>query len=211
MSKACRHTPSENSSPRLVLWAALIINASMFVVEIVAGTVAGSVSLYADALDFLGDAFNYGISLAVVGLSLTRRAQAALFKGLTMGVLGFWVLGEVVWRIFAGGVPEPLTMSVVAVAALIANGIVAVMLYRFRTAESNLRSAWICSRNDVFGNLAVLVAAAGVFGTGTLWPDVIVAAVMATLALQGSWIVIRHAFGELRTARAQAEPSFADS
>lgn len=201
MSEACCQTPAEPSNPRFVLWAALLVNAAMFVVEIAAGAVAGSVSLYADALDFLGDAFNYAISLAVVGLSLTRRAQAALFKGLTMAVLGFWVLGEVVWRVFAGGVPEPLTMSVVGFAALLANGVVAVMLYRFRTSESNLRSAWICSRNDVFGNLAVIGAAAGVFGTGTLWPDVIVAAVMATLALQGSWIVIAHAFGELRTAR----------
>lgn len=210
MSASCCPTPSEPSSPRLVLWVALAINAAMFIVEIAAGTIAGSVSLYADALDFLGDSFNYAISLAVVGLSLTRRAQAALFKGATMGVLGFWVLGEVAWRIYSGGVPEPLTMGVVGVAALIANGIVAVMLYRFRTSESNLRSAWICSRNDVFGNLAVLVAAAGVFGTGTLWPDVIVAAVMATLALQGSLIVVRHARAELRTARTTPTPSPAE-
>ena len=203
----CDHNP-EPSTSRLILWIALAINAAMFVVEIVAGVIAGSVSLHADALDFLADSFNYAISLAVLGLALTWRARAAMLKGVTMAVLGVWVLGEVVWQIVVGRVPEPLVMGAVGTAALLANAGVAVMLYRFRSAESNLRSAWICSRNDVLGNLAVLVAAVGVFGTGTLWPDVIVATVMASLAIQGSWTVIRQSLGELNgaTAATNAEP-----
>lgn len=192
----CQHNPEPETS-RLILWVALAVNAAMFVVEIVAGVVAGSVSLHADALDFLGDSFNYAISLAVLGLALTWRARAAMLKGITMGALGLWVLYEVVWQITVGRVPEPFVMGAVGTAALLANAGVAVMLYRFRSAESNLRSAWICSRNDVLGNLAVLLAALGVFGTGTLWPDAIVATVMASLAMQGSWTVLRQSASEL--------------
>jgi Co/Zn/Cd efflux system component len=195
----CNHTPEPDTS-RLILWIALAINAAMFAVEIVAGVVAGSVSLHADALDFLADSFNYAISLSVIGLALTWRARAAMFKGLTMGALGLWVIGEVVWQIVSGRVPEPFVMGAVGTAALLANAGVAVLLYRFRSAESNLRSAWICSRNDVLGNLAVLLAAAGVLGTGTLWPDVIVASIMASLAIQGSWVVVRQSLGELNGA-----------
>lgn len=202
MSAGCCHHTPEPSTSRLILWIALAVNAAMFAVEMVAGVIAGSVSLHADALDFLGDSFNYAISLAVIGLALTWRARAAMFKGITMAALGFWVIGEVIWQIVSGRVPEPLVMGVVGTAALLANAGVAAMLYRFRSAESNLRSAWICSRNDVFGNLAVLLAAAGVFGTGTLWPDVIVATLMASLAIQGSWTVIRQSFGELNEADA---------
>lgn len=197
MSAACcGHNPEPEAS-RLILWVALAVNAAMFVVEIVAGVVAGSVSLHADALDFLGDSFNYAISLAVLGFALTWRARAAMLKGITMGALGLWVLYEVVWQITVGRVPEPFVMGAVGTAALLANAGVAVMLYRFRAAESNLRSAWICSRNDVLGNLAVLLAALGVFGTGTLWPDAIVATVMASLARQGSWTVLRQSASEL--------------
>jgi Co/Zn/Cd efflux system component len=183
---------------RLVLWIALAINASMFVTEIVAGVIADSVSLHADALDFLGDSANYAISLAVAGLALTWRARAALLKGLTLVVLGVWVVGETGWHIAYGGVPEAPVMGVIGALALLANGAVALMLYRFRESESNMRSVWICSRNDVLGNLAVLLAALGVFGTGTLWPDVIVAGVMATLSIHGGASIIRQAADELR-------------
>jgi Co/Zn/Cd efflux system component len=114
-----------------------------------------------------------------------------------MGVLGVWVIGEAAWQIYIGRVPEPIVMGAVGFAALLANAVVALMLYRFRDSEANLRSAWICSRNDVLGNLGVMVAALGVFGTGTLWPDVIVAVIMATLALQGSVTVMRQSLNEL--------------
>jgi Co/Zn/Cd efflux system component len=165
------------SAARPLLWLALGINASMFAVEVIAGLIAGSVSLHADALDFLGDSFNYAISIAVLAMALTWRARAALLKGATMSVLGLWVIGETAWHIYMSRVPEPIVI--------------------FRESEANLRSAWICSRNDVLGNLAVLLAALGVFGTGTLWPDVIVAVIMASLAFQGSVIVVRQSLDEL--------------
>jgi len=189
----CNHL----STARPLLWLALGINASMFALEVVAGLIAGSVSLHADALDFLGDSFNYAISIAVLTMALTWRARAALLKGATMGVLGLWVIGEAAWHIYIGRVPEPIVMGAVGFAALLANAVVALMLYRFRDNEANLRSAWICSRNDVLGNIAVLLAALGVFGTGTLWPDVVVAMAMATLALQGSVTVIKQSLDEL--------------
>jgi Co/Zn/Cd efflux system component len=194
-TSCCDHTPL---AARPLLWLALAINASMFAIEIVAGVIAGSVSLHADALDFLGDSFNYAISLAVIGLAPSWRACAVALKGVTMGVLGLWVIGEAAWHVSTDRLPQPFVMGAVGTLALLANLVVAGMLYRFRNAEANLRSAWICSRNDVLGNAAVLLAALGVLGTGTLWPDVIVASVMAALALQGSWIVIRQARIEMR-------------
>jgi Co/Zn/Cd efflux system component len=170
----------------------------MFITEIVAGVVAGSVSLHADALDFLGDSANYAISLAVAGLALTWRARAALMKGLTLVILGVWVIGETGWHVAQGGVPEAPVMGVIGLLALLANGVVAVMLYRFRASEANMRSVWICSRNDVLGNIAVLFAALGVLGTATLWPDVTVASVMASLSIHGGVSILRQASVELR-------------
>jgi Co/Zn/Cd efflux system component len=187
---------------RRVLWAALGINATMFLVEIVAGLAAGSVSLQADALDFMADAGNYGISLFVVGMALSYRAAAALAKGATMALFGLWVIGATVWHAVSGTLPSAVTMVAVGFAALAANAATFGLLWAYRSGDSNMRSVWLCSRNDVIGNLAVLFAALGVFGTGTGWPDVIVAAVMAALALQGAWVVIRQAAGELRAPAA---------
>ena len=183
---------------RRVLWGALLINAILFVVELAAGWAAGSVSLQADSLDFLGDAANYAISLFVLGMALRYRARAALAKGVTMGLFGVWVFGAAVWHAMLGGVPQALTMGVVGVAAFIANLAVFGLLWAYRNGDSNMRSVWLCSRNDVAGNFAVLLAAVGVFGTGTGWPDVIVAAIMAALALQGAVTVVKHSLGELR-------------
>ena len=188
---------------RRVLWIVLSINAVMFLVEIAAGVAAGSASLQADALDFLGDAGNYIISLAVVGMALRYRALAALAKGASMGAFGLWVVGTIVWHAIVGTVPEPITMGVVGVAALIANAACAMLLYAYREGDANMQSVWICSRNDVLGNLAVLLAALGVFGTGTGWPDLVVAAIMAVLALQGAWFVVQRARGELQSPAAR--------
>jgi len=197
-----------NPAYKRVLWTVLAINAIMFVVEIAAGLAAGSASLQADALDFLGDTGNYMISLAVVGMALRYRSMAALAKGLTMGVFGLWVVGTVLWHALAGTMPEPITMGVVGAAALIANAVCAVLLYAHRDGDANMQSVWICSRNDVLGNLAVLLAALGVFGTGTGWPDLIVATIMAGLALQGAAIVVRQAGRELQSSGAPPpEPS----
>ena len=188
-----------NPAYKRVLWIVLAINAVMFIVEIAAGLAAGSASLQADALDFLGDAGNYVISLAVVGMALRYRSVAALAKGVTMGAFGLWVVGTVIWHAFAGTVPEPITMGIVGAAALIANAACAVLLYAYRDGDANMQSVWICS-DDVLGNMAVLLAALGVFGTGTGWPDLIVATIMASLALQGTKIVVRQAAHELQSS-----------
>ena len=205
-TNCCQHDHGAEADPhrgdptyRRILWIVLGINALMFVVEIAAGLTAGSASLQADALDFLGDTANYAISLAVVGMALRYRATAALLKGATMGLFGLWVVSTVIWHSVMASVPEPITMGVVVFAALAANAACFGLLYARRTGDANMRSVWICSRNDVMGNLAVLLAALGVFGTGTGWPDVIVAAVMAALALQGAVLVVRHAWQELQS------------
>jgi Co/Zn/Cd efflux system component len=149
-------------------------------------------------LDFLGDAANYGISLFVVGMALRYRASAALLKGGTMGLFGLWVIATVIWHAWHGTLPSAFTMGAVGITALLANGASFGLLWAYRHGDANMRSAWICTRNDVLGNIAVLLAAVGVFGTGTGWPDVIVAAIMAALALQGAVAVVSQALGELR-------------
>jgi Co/Zn/Cd efflux system component len=183
---------------RRVLWAVLATNAAMFLVEIGAGVAAGSASLQADALDFFGDAANYAISLLVIGMALRYRAMAALGKGVSMGLFGLWVLGTVIWHVTHGTLPSAVTMGAVGVAAFAANAASFGLLWAYREGDANMRSAWICTRNDSIGNLAVLLAAAGVFGTGSGWPDIVVATVMAGLAIQGAWTVIRQSLGELR-------------
>jgi len=183
---------------RRILWAVLVINGVMFVVEIGAGLMAGSASLQADALDFLGDTANYAISLIVAGMTLRYRASAALAKGATMGLFGLWVIGTVIWHSVHGTLPSASTMGAVGFAALAANAASFRLLWAYRSGDANMRSAWICTRNDVLGNLAVLLAALGVFGTGTGWPDVIVAAIMAVLALQGAGMVVHQSLKELR-------------
>ena len=203
MSASCCNSPSDphrgNPAYRKALWAVLAINAGMFAVEIGAGMAAGSASLQADALDFLGDAANYGISLFVVGMALRYRAMAALAKGSTMAVFGLWVIGIAIWHGLQGTLPGALTMGAVGIAALAANAASFAVLWAYRDGDANMRSAWICTRNDVLGNLAVLIAALGVFGTGTGWPDIIVAIIMAGLALQGALTVLRQSAVELRT------------
>jgi Co/Zn/Cd efflux system component len=200
-ASCCEQIPDPhrgNEGYRHVLWIVLAINAAMFAVEVLAGLAAGSASLQADALDFLGDAGNYAISLFVVGMALRYRATAALLKGVTMGLFGVWVIGTILWHFLHGTLPNAFTMGAVGLAALAANAASFGLLWAYRTGDANMRSAWVCTRNDVLGNLAVLLAALGVFGTGRGWPDLIVAAIMATLALQGAWVVINQSRAELR-------------
>jgi len=192
------------TSPRYrrVLWVALVVNAAMFGVELAAGLGSGSVSLLADAVDFFGDAANYALSLAVLGMALAWRARAAWVKGVSMGAFGLFVLGRAAFVATGDSVPEHLTMGLVGALALAANVGVAALLYAWREGDANMRSVWLCSRNDAIGNLAVMGAALGVFGSGTAWPDLLVAAVMASLALSAAWSVMRQARGELRQAPA---------
>ncbi|MEH6545401.1 MAG: cation transporter [Sneathiella sp.] len=176
-----------------VLWFALIVNGGMFFIEIAMGLTFGSVSLQADALDFLGDAGNYAISLFVLSMALKIRARAAYFKGVIMGLFGLWVTASVLYHVISGTFPDARAMGLVGTLALIANTSVFILLWKHRSGDSNRRSVWLCTRNDVISNIAVLLAAIGVFGSGSGWPDVFVGAIMALLALQGSWVVIRRA------------------
>lgn len=206
-SPECPSSQSLNSPRwRRALWIALAVNAGFFLIEIVAGAAAGSVSLQADALDFLGDAANYAVSLGVASMALTWRARASLLKGATLGVFGVWILGATFYNVFAGRVPDAHTMGIIGFFALLANLFVAVMLYRFREGDSNMRSVWICSRNDAIGNMAVMLAALGVFGSGTSWPDLAVGSIMALLSLSGAWQICRHALSELREGASDGTP-----
>jgi Co/Zn/Cd efflux system component len=194
---SCALGDSVNPRFRRALWIALWVNAAMFCVELGGGFSARSVSLLADSADFLGDAANYGLSLAVFAHGLLWRSRAALVKGLTMAGFGVFVLGKMAWQIHLGVLPEPTTMGAIAVLALIANAGVALLLYAFRNGDANMRSVWLCSRNDAIGNVAVMLAAGGVFAIGQAWPDLIVAAIMGTLALSAGVSVVRQARREL--------------
>lgn len=202
MACSCSHEPAPpkpNSKFRTALWIALLINLTLFGVELIGGAYAHSSALWADALDFFGDAVNYGISLAVIGASLYWRATVALIKGLTMAVFGLVVIGKVIYAFMQGIPPEAITMGIIGVLALIANVVTAIILYAFRDGDANMKSVWLCSRNDAIGNVAVIFAAVGVFGTGSLWPDVIVAFIMASLGLSAGYHVVKQALQERRT------------
>ncbi|TNE74658.1 MAG: cation transporter [Gammaproteobacteria bacterium] len=208
---ACSCSAPEPKSPapgfRKALWIALAVNLAMFLVEGFASIQSGSVSLMADAIDFFGDSANYLLSLSVLSMGMLWRGRAAFVKGLTMTVFGLVVWIRAVWVVQSGITPEPLTMGAVGLLALVANVGVAVMLFRFRGGDSDMRSVWLCSRNDAISNIAVMGAALGVFGTGSAWPDLIVAAIMGTLAVTAGTSVIRHARQDMSEARACATPA----
>jgi cation diffusion facilitator family transporter len=186
---------------RRALWIVIAINAAMFFVEFLGGALAGSLALQADSLDFAMDAATYGLSLAVIGMAPATRAKAALLKAASLGLIAAWVLGAALWRVFVEGRPEPIAMGAIAFAALAANLLSVLLLRRWKEGDANVRSVWLCSRNDALGNVFVLVAALGVFGTGTRWPDLLVAGVMAGLFLNTSLGTARRALAELREER----------
>ncbi|MFN4240979.1 MAG: cation transporter [Erythrobacter cryptus] len=189
---------------RRALWIALVVNGVMFFVEIIAGAASGSRSLQADALDFLGDAANYAISLGVAGMALVWRARTALVKGLTIIAFALGVMVSAVWGLVAGTQPDPWTMTGVGALALVANVSVALLLYRFRSGDANMRSVWVCSRNDAINNLLVIGAGFAVLWTDSGLADLVVALIMALLGLQGGWQVVRQARYELAASGAQA-------
>lgn len=208
----CCHHDAHASAPapgnarlRRVLWAALIINLAMFLVEIFSGMHAGSQSLLADAIDFFSDAANYAITLAVLPLALVWRVRAARFKGATMLLLGVFVAARSVWALSLGQAPLAMVMGVIGLLALAANLAVALMLYTHRSEDLNMRSVWICSRNDAIGNLAVVLAALGVFGTGSVWPDSLVAGLISGMAIWGGLSILRQAGHEARASAPSAQ------
>lgn len=186
------------------LWLVIALNASMFIVEMSAGHLAKSQALQADALDFLGDALTYGISIAVIGASIRVRTNAALLKGFSLLLMGLWVLISTVYRVFLVGVPEAQIMGVVGLLALMTNVASVLLLVRYKDGDANVRSVWLCSRNDAIGNIAVMIAAVGVWGTATGWPDLIVAAIMAGLFLSSSFQIVRQALSERHEVTAQS-------
>lgn len=193
--------PARLAAYRRVLWIALAVNVAMFVVEVLAGLRSGSVSLLADAIDFFGDAASYAVSLAVLGAAAHWRSRTALLKAASMGAFGVFVLGRAAWSWAQGHTPDAATMGSIGALALVANVGVAALLYAHRNGDANMRSVWLCSRNDALSNIAVMLAAAGVFGTHHAWPDLLVAAIMGGLALWSAVQVLNHARLELRQGR----------
>jgi len=204
---ACSCSGPEPQSPapgfRRALWIALLVNLAMFFVEGIASLQSGSVSLMADAIDFFGDSANYILSLSVLSMGMLWRGRAAMVKGVTMTAFGIAVWARAIWVMEQGTIPEPLTMGTVGMLALVANVSVAIMLFRFRSGDSDMRSVWLCSRNDAISNLAVMAAALGVFGTKSAWPDLMVAGIMGTLAITAGISVVRHARKDISEARSR--------
>lgn len=187
-----------NPRYKRVLWTVIGINGAMFLTEMMAGQLTGSQALKADALDFLGDTITYGLSLAVIGSSLRTRATAALFKGLSLSLMGLWVLGSTIYQTLILGIPSAEVMGLIGLLALAANLASVGLLMPYKDGDANVRSVWLCSRNDAIGNVAVMLAAVGVWGTSTAWPDLIVAAAMATIFLTSSAQILQQAWGEYR-------------
>lgn len=183
------------------LWVVIALNASMFAVEMGGGVMAGSQALQADALDFLGDTLTYGMTLAVTGLSLRVRATAALIKAATLALMGLWVFGATIWHAFVLGTPRAELMGLIGFLALATNVVSVLILLKYKDGDANVRSVWLCSRNDAIGNVAVMLAALGVWSTATGWPDVIVAAILASLFLNSASKILRQALDEWRTTR----------
>ncbi|MBT3145685.1 cation transporter [Neptunomonas phycophila] len=198
----CANTEFTGLDPayKRILWIIIAINGLMFGVEMIAGIQAQSQALQADALDFLGDTLSYGISLWAIGKSVTIRSNAALFKGLSLTLMAIWVLGSTIYRVFVLNSPQPITMGSVAVAAFAANVLSVLLLMRYKDGDANVRSVWLCSRNDAIGNLVVLCAAGAVWWLGSAWPDLLVAAIMAGLFLSSAWQITRQALKEKRDA-----------
>lgn len=202
MACSCTPAPKKVSSKfKKALWIALILNLTLFIVEVMGGFIAQSSSLWVDALDFLGDSFNYAISLAVLGMGLYWRATVALWKGITMFGLGLFIIAKIASSYWFGIVPEPMVMGGIAILALGVNLTCAIILYAFKDGDSNMQSVWLCTRNDVIANIAIFAAAIGVFGTKAFWPDLIVACIMVILGVSAGYRVIKISLKERQTAQ----------
>lgn len=206
VGQCCQIEPKNEGMSRgykRALWAAIIINGLMFLVETLAGGLIKSQALQADALDFLGDTVTYALSLYVIGMSARVRSTAALMKGVSLGLMGVWVFSSTLYHVFVLQLPEAQAMGAVGFLALFANVVSVLLLLKYRDGDANVRSVWLCSRNDAIGNVAVIFAAGGVWATQTSWPDLIVAGFMAGLFLWSATQIIRQAVQERRSDSAQ--------
>jgi len=194
-----------NPRYKRILWTVIGINGAMFLTEMIAGQLAGSQALKADALDFLADTVTYGLSL-VIGASLRRRASAALLKGFSLSAMALWVFGSTLYQTLVLGLPKAEVMGLIAVLALAANLASVLLLLPYKDGDANVRSVWLCSRNDAIGNVIVMIAALGVWGTATAWPDLAVAAVMAGIFLTSSVQILKQAWTEYRHDEGHAQP-----
>jgi Co/Zn/Cd efflux system component len=188
-----------NPRYKRILWTVIGINGAMFLTEMIAGQLAGSQALKADALDFLADTVTYGLSLAVIGASLRRRASAALLKGVSLSAMALWVFGSTVYQTLVLGLPKAEVMGLIGMLALAANLASVLLLLPYKDGDANVRSVWLCSRNDAIGNVIVMIAALGVWGTATAWPDLAVASVMAGIFLTSSVQILKQAWAEYHT------------
>ncbi|WP_169545231.1 cation transporter [Sneathiella aquimaris] len=207
MSGCCGHDSNfegVSADYKRRLWAVIIINAGMFIVEMIAGQMAKSQALQADALDFFGDAVTYGISLAVIGASLKTRTATAMLKGFSLFLMGVWVFSSTLYQVFVIGVPKAEVMGIIGFAALCANMLSVMLLVKYKDGDANVRSVWLCSRNDAIGNVAVMIAAVGVWGTATAWPDLVVAGIMAALFLSSAYQIMRQSIKEWNHAENSA-------
>ncbi len=193
-----------------ILWTVIAINGALFLTEVAAGQLAGSQALKADALDFLADTVTYGLSLAVIGASLRTRATAALLKGVSLSLMALWVFGTTVYQTLVLGLPKAEIMGSVGLLALAANLASVLLLWSYKDGDANVQSVWLCSRNDAIGNMIVMAAALGVWGTATAWPDLAVAGVMASIFFISSVQILRWASAEYRMNRVQTHPASAD-
>lgn len=208
MSGCCENKSFDGTSPayRRALVAVIAINAVMFVIEMSAGVISGSQALKADALDFAGDTATYALSLMVIGASIRTRAFASLFKGASLALIAIAVLGMTALRVLDGSPPEAGTMGLVGFMALAANAASVVILLRWRDGDSNVRSVWLCSRNDAIGNVGVILAGGLVALTGSAWPDLVVAVLLASLFLKSASAITLQATRELKADRATRSP-----
>lgn len=189
-----------SSSYKRILWVVIFINAFMFIIEFSAGFMANSKALQADALDFLGDTLTYTITFLVIGHSVKWRSGAALIKGISLLFMGLWVAGSTFYNVFFAQIPNETIMGSIAISAFIANVVCALLLMRYRDGDANVRSVWLCSRNDAINNLLVLIAAGVVYITQSHWPDLIVAFLMSIIFLHSAALIIKQAWKEWRDA-----------
>ncbi len=201
MSDACcgHNQPFDGMDRRYqqILSIVIAINFSMFVIEMGGGYAANSRALEADALDFLGDSLTYGVSLWAIGKSLALRGKIAILKGVSLLAMGLYVFGKTVYEVFYLGVPRAELMGTIGALALAANVVSVMLLARYKDGDANVRSVWLCSRNDAIGNVIVILAAVLVWGTTSGWPDVIVAGIMASLFLHSAWLILMQARQEI--------------